>query len=288
MYVNQMDSPPTISKRCPRCSALDSPCDHRHHESASSVRLQCTCGRVVLFPEAASPSTADAEDFDSMMMVTHEPKSPRLDPALLPPLPQRCACGRSLSDGMDVDDEPAAGGDIEDLASEAAGGDIEDLASEAAGGEAAAATATASSGMAAAPAGGPTPKSPRSPRVSVGFVECPTCGRPTCPSLAPSVGYFSRAQVASHNAPGDMWLTANGVVYDVSRFLKRHPGGEASLLSRAGQDASRDYAFHSKQAQRQWERLAVGRVSACPFERQVGGGVLDGADAGRAGECVVT
>jgi len=99
--------------------------------------------------------------------------------------------------------------------------------------------------------------------------ECHDCKRADCPSLNPPPGYFSWNQVAAHNVPGDVWITAYGIVYDVSRFLKSHPGGEASLLARARamQDASRDYDFHSRHGKKLWQRLAIGRLATCPYSQ---------------------
>ena len=45
---------------------------------------------------------------------------------------------------------------------------------------------------------------------------------------------FSRAEIERHNKDGDMWLTIDGRVYDVSRFAAMHPGGEAFIAKYAG------------------------------------------------------
>jgi cytochrome b involved in lipid metabolism len=45
---------------------------------------------------------------------------------------------------------------------------------------------------------------------------------------------ITRDEVARHNAPGDMWLTIDGRVYDVSKFAAMHPGGEAFIHQYAG------------------------------------------------------
>jgi len=121
----------------------------------------------------------------------------------------------------------------------------------------------------------PAPSTASSPRarasslsaITLSVEDCPNCHRSDCPSLQPpQPGYFTRAQVAQHNTPTDCWITSHGIVYDVTRFLHSHPGGEAALLRRArtGQDASQDYDFHSTLAKRVWLKMAIGRLSECP------------------------
>lgn len=45
---------------------------------------------------------------------------------------------------------------------------------------------------------------------------------------------FTTEEVAQHNKPDDCWVTLHGKVYDVTAFLKEHPGGKAVLLRAAG------------------------------------------------------
>ncbi|PPR93482.1 hypothetical protein GOBAR_AA27206 [Gossypium barbadense] len=45
---------------------------------------------------------------------------------------------------------------------------------------------------------------------------------------------FTLAQVSEHNTPKDCWLIINDKVYDVTKYLKDHPGGDEVLLSATG------------------------------------------------------
>jgi predicted heme/steroid binding protein len=45
---------------------------------------------------------------------------------------------------------------------------------------------------------------------------------------------YTLAEVAKHNKEGDCWLVIEGNVYDVSKFLDEHPGGEEVLLDCGG------------------------------------------------------
>lgn len=49
---------------------------------------------------------------------------------------------------------------------------------------------------------------------------------------------FPVAEVMKHNTLEDCWIAIDGHVYDVSRFLAKHPGGAARILRFAGKDAS--------------------------------------------------
>lgn len=50
---------------------------------------------------------------------------------------------------------------------------------------------------------------------------------------------FTLAEVGKHTTSTDCWVVVNGIVMDVTSFLKDHPGGEPILLTKAGQDASK-------------------------------------------------
>ena len=45
-------------------------------------------------------------------------------------------------------------------------------------------------------------------------------------------------EIARHKNRGDQWIVVDGCIYDVSRWAKKHPGGEKILAGWAGQDAS--------------------------------------------------
>ncbi|KAI9347176.1 acyl-CoA dehydrogenase/oxidase [Zopfochytrium polystomum] len=74
---------------------------------------------------------------------------------------------------------------------------------------------------------------------------------------------FSRAEVASHNKDGDLWIIIDAVVYDVSDFAALHPGGESVLLDVAGKDCTDEfYGLHRHAVlQKFGPKYAVGVVS---------------------------
>jgi cytochrome b involved in lipid metabolism len=55
------------------------------------------------------------------------------------------------------------------------------------------------------------------------------------------------------------------MVYDVTDYIKHHPGGRTCLLTRikGGVDATADYQFHSKKAHHVWEKYRIGKLTRC-------------------------
>eukprot|EP00746_Dinoflagellata_sp_MGD_P011530 gnl/MRDRNA2_/MRDRNA2_124233_c0_seq1.p1 gnl/MRDRNA2_/MRDRNA2_124233_c0~~gnl/MRDRNA2_/MRDRNA2_124233_c0_seq1.p1 ORF type:complete len:287 (-),score=45.44 gnl/MRDRNA2_/MRDRNA2_124233_c0_seq1:50-910(-) len=49
---------------------------------------------------------------------------------------------------------------------------------------------------------------------------------------------LNAAEVAKHASPADCWIIMNGRVYDVTPYLKFHPGGKEQIMRGAGQDCT--------------------------------------------------
>ena len=62
-------------------------------------------------------------------------------------------------------------------------------------------------------------------------------------------------------------MSIHGKVYDISKYLDDHPGGEEVLMDRAGKDATEDYedVGHSNEARKTLNRFEVGELP--PSER---------------------
>ena len=57
------------------------------------------------------------------------------------------------------------------------------------------------------------------------------CSLRSNPSLAMAeLRKISDAELRAHSTPSDAWVAIAGDVYDVTRFLALHPGGETVLL----------------------------------------------------------
>ncbi|RKP09461.1 cytochrome b5 [Thamnocephalis sphaerospora] len=61
---------------------------------------------------------------------------------------------------------------------------------------------------------------------------------------------YTLAEVSKHNTKDDLWIVLHGKVYNVSKFVEEHPGGEEVLLEQAGQDATESFedVGHSDEA----------------------------------------
>jgi cytochrome b involved in lipid metabolism len=49
---------------------------------------------------------------------------------------------------------------------------------------------------------------------------------------------FTWEELAKHNKADDAYVAIRGNVYDITNFVKRHPGGEDILLFASGRDAT--------------------------------------------------
>ncbi len=61
---------------------------------------------------------------------------------------------------------------------------------------------------------------------------------PAKPEPDAGLPLYDRASVARHHRPGDTWLIIDEHVYDVSKYVAQHPGGDALLCIYAGQDVT--------------------------------------------------
>ncbi|KAJ9182395.1 hypothetical protein P3X46_006396 [Hevea brasiliensis] len=81
---------------------------------------------------------------------------------------------------------------------------------------------------------------------------------------------FTLAQVSEHNNPKDCWLIIDGKVYDVTKFLEDHPGGDEVLLSATGKDATDDFedVGHSTSAREMMDQYYVGEIDSSTIPKK--------------------
>lgn len=82
---------------------------------------------------------------------------------------------------------------------------------------------------------------------------------------------FTLAEVSAHNSPKDCWLVVEGRVYDVTKFLEDHPGGDDVLLSATGKDATDDFedVGHSSTARALMDEFYVGDIDTATIPTSV-------------------
>ena len=64
--------------------------------------------------------------------------------------------------------------------------------------------------------------------------ENETSNETSC-DLKPS---YTWDEIKAHSTKNEQWIVINNCVYDVTRWLRKHPGGAKILSHFAGQDAS--------------------------------------------------
>ncbi|XP_055917993.1 uncharacterized protein LOC129950174 [Eupeodes corollae] len=108
---------------------------------------------------------------------------------------------------------------------------------------------------------------------------------PTSPSIpkdpldVSELPEISLQEVSNHDDINDCWIVLYDRVYDVTKFLFSHPGGEDVILDHAGRDATLAFhgTGHSKHATNMLRDYLIGElpVSERIFRnKNVGGGVL--------------
>ncbi|KAI1141511.1 cytochrome b5 [Hypoxylon sp. FL0543] len=72
--------------------------------------------------------------------------------------------------------------------------------------------------------------------------------------------------VAEHNTKKDLFLVIHDKIYDATKFIDEHPGGEEVLLDVGGQDATEAFedVGHSDEARETLEQLLVGTLKRKP------------------------
>uniref|UniRef100_A0A9J2PZ29 Cytochrome b5 n=1 Tax=Ascaris lumbricoides TaxID=6252 RepID=A0A9J2PZ29_ASCLU len=69
-------------------------------------------------------------------------------------------------------------------------------------------------------------------------------------------------EIEQHNSAASTWIIINDKVYDVTKFLDEHPGGEEVILEQAGRDATASFydVGHSNDAKEMTAQYLIGRV----------------------------
>ena len=67
----------------------------------------------------------------------------------------------------------------------------------------------------------------------------------TAKTVAPAAAGYSSAQVARHDTLDDAWVSIDGAVYDITHWIRKHPGGSIPLAQYAGRDMTDAFrAYH--------------------------------------------
>ncbi|RXM29262.1 Cytochrome b5 [Acipenser ruthenus] len=76
------------------------------------------------------------------------------------------------------------------------------------------------------------------------------------------VKYYSLEEVQQHNSCKSTWLIIHNKIYDVTKFLEEHPGGEEVLREQAGGDATESFedVGHSTDAREMTSMYMIGEL----------------------------
>eukprot|EP00928_Gymnodinium_smaydae_P034963 TRINITY_DN2466_c0_g5_i1.p1 TRINITY_DN2466_c0_g5~~TRINITY_DN2466_c0_g5_i1.p1 ORF type:complete len:170 (+),score=18.01 TRINITY_DN2466_c0_g5_i1:134-643(+) len=92
-------------------------------------------------------------------------------------------------------------------------------------------------------------------------------------SRTDSVGY-SLSEVAKHATPDDAWIVVNSFVYNITNFVRHHPGwklaGQTSTIiaitRNLGKDCTEEFMYiHGRSAKRQLEDYMIGYLDQEAF-----------------------
>ena len=112
----------------------------------------------------------------------------------------------------------------------------------------AACSAPTSSSSSAAPAASATSASPvPSVTPTTASVSASPSASPT-PTPSSTVKTLSMAQVKQHASAASCWSAVDGKVYDLTKWIGKHPGGRARIVAMCGKDGGATFrAEHGKE-----------------------------------------
>lgn len=67
-------------------------------------------------------------------------------------------------------------------------------------------------------------------------------------------------ELSAHSTKNDLWFMRDGKVYDITKYVDEHPGGEDVLLDVAGGDGTEAFenAGHTKDALTELQKYYIG------------------------------
>jgi cytochrome b involved in lipid metabolism len=94
----------------------------------------------------------------------------------------------------------------------------------------------------------------------------PVLAKPVATQPAPVqvAGTFTMAQVKAHNSATSCYTVVNGTVYDLTPFVRKHPGGSGEILSICGKDGSdafSDQHGDERRPERELAQLKIGTLA---------------------------
>lgn len=81
-----------------------------------------------------------------------------------------------------------------------------------------------------------------------------------------SLPKYTMKQVATKSTPAEAWIIIDGLVYNITNFMGKHPGGEKVLFAMAGKDCTDAFAnYHNASVYQKWlPSYLIGQVTDVP------------------------
>ena len=70
--------------------------------------------------------------------------------------------------------------------------------------------------------------------------------------------YYTPYDISNLRKNNKIILIKENIVYDVTDFIKNHPGGENSIIKNQLKDNKENYNYHSNKAKKEWENYKIG------------------------------
>uniref|UniRef100_A0A3B4AB05 Cytochrome b5 n=1 Tax=Periophthalmus magnuspinnatus TaxID=409849 RepID=A0A3B4AB05_9GOBI len=85
------------------------------------------------------------------------------------------------------------------------------------------------------------------------------------------VKYYRLSEIEQQNSFKSTWIIIHNKVYDVTKFLEEHPGGEEVLREQAGGDATESFedVGHSTDAREMAKDMIIGELHPDDWEKIV-------------------
>ncbi len=104
----------------------------------------------------------------------------------------------------------------------------------------------------------PTVTSTASTTESTSPSVTPTTSASTSPK--PSASTYTMAQVSQHNSKASCYTVIEGSVYDLTKWISLHPGGQQAILSICGKDGTAAFTAQHDHAQKQQDILVTYKI----------------------------
>lgn len=101
-------------------------------------------------------------------------------------------------------------------------------------------------------------------------VASPTPGPPgsATPTPGPSAGLITMSDVARHSTAASCWIVIEGIVYDITTYIPRHPTDPSVLLAWCGKESTQAWEDkggigkpHSARAEAALDTYEIGRLA---------------------------